>query len=86
VKQRELSVRPGRLAELIAQLRQCSNMTDGHDFQQALLTEVLTAETDRRAFARAAHRVRAGKQPQRGAPDPQSGQDPSLPETWQLAC
>jgi len=73
-----------RLADLIAQLRRCSDIADGHDFQQALLGEVLTAETDRRAFARAAQRVRAGKQPQQGVPDPQSGQDPSLPETWQL--
>jgi hypothetical protein len=73
-----------RLAELIVQLRLCSNINEGYDFQQALLAEVLMAETDRRAFARAAQRVRSGKQPQPGVPDPRSGQDPSLPETWQL--
>jgi hypothetical protein len=72
------------LADLIAQLRQCSSIAEGHALQQALLGEVLTAETDRRAFARAVRRVRAGKQPQQGVPDPQSGQDPTLPETWQL--
>jgi hypothetical protein len=72
------------LADLIAQLGQCSNIAEGHDFQQALLAEVLAAETDRRAFARAAQRVRAGKQPQPGVPDPRSGLDRSLPETWQL--
>jgi len=73
-----------RLAELIVRLRQCSTVAEGCDFQQALLAEVLAAETDRRAFARAAQRVRAGKHPQSGVPDPRAGQDLSLPETWQL--
>src|SRR6266481_5195705 len=39
-----------RLPELIRQLRQCSDVADGHEFQQALLAEVLTTEADRRAF------------------------------------
>src|SRR5260221_8566795 len=72
------------LADLIAQLRQCSSIAEGHALQQALLGEVLRAERDRSVSARAAQRVRAGKQPHQGVPDPQSGQDPSLPETWQL--
>lgn len=72
------------LAELIQQLRECADVEDGHALQQALLHLVLAVEADRNAFSQAVKRFGAGKGPQRGAPDPQSGLDPALPETWEL--
>ena len=74
----------GRLPELVTQLRQCSTVEDGYALQKALLDEVIEAETARSGFSRAVKRMRAGKAPQRGVPEPQSGLDPALPETWQL--
>ena len=72
------------LAELIQQLRECADVEDGHALQQALLDLVLAVEADRNAFSQAVKRFGAGKGPQRGAPGPQSGLDPALPETWEL--
>jgi hypothetical protein len=68
------------LAELITALRACFNVEDGYEFQQELLTRVLEVDGDRHAFGRAVKRVRAGKSPQPGAPEPQSGLDPGDPE------
>jgi hypothetical protein len=72
------------LAELIAQLRACVNVKDGYEFQNDLLATRLTVDADRNAFSRAVKRMKAGKQPQADAPDPQSGLDPGRVETWQL--
>lgn len=72
------------LAELIQQLRECADVEDGHALQQAMLDLVLAVEADRNAFSQAVKRFGAGKVPQRGAADPQSGLDPALPETWEL--
>jgi hypothetical protein len=72
------------VAELIQQLRECANVEDGRALQQALLDHVLTVETDRNAFSQAVKRFARRKGPQPGAPDPQSGLDPALPETWEL--
>ena len=72
------------LPELITQLRQCTSVEEGYEFQKALLDQVLAAETDRNGFSRAAKRMRAQKQPQAGTPEPQSGFDVSLPETWEF--
>ena len=72
------------LVELIRQLRACTNVDEGYEFQQALLSQVLAVEEDHHAFNRAVKRMASGKSPQAGAPEPQSGLDPSLPSTWQL--
>jgi hypothetical protein len=72
------------LAELIQQLRECANAEDGHSLQRALLDVVVTVEEDRNAFSQAVKRFGVGKGPQPGAPDPQSGLDPALRETWEL--
>ena len=80
---RHLAAQPV-LADLVQQLRDCANVKDGYEFQQALLSHLDAADSDRAAFARAVKRMRAGKAPQRGAPDPQSGLDPSRLEAWEL--
>jgi hypothetical protein len=67
------------LVELIRQLRACANVDEGYEFQQALLAQVLAVEEDHHAFNRAVKRMANGKSPQAGAPEPQSGLDPSLP-------
>jgi hypothetical protein len=72
------------LANLIVQLRACANVKDGYEFQQALVNHILRVEEDRNAFSRAIKRMEQGKAPQAGVPDPQSGQDPSVLETWLL--
>lgn len=72
------------VADLIQQLRDCTNVEDGHTLQQALLDLVVAVEEDRNACSRAVKRFNDGKGPQPGAPDPQSGLDPALPETWEL--
>lgn len=72
------------LAELIVQLRACANVRDGYEFQQELLAHVLGVENDRNAFSQAVKRMRSGKPPQPGVPQPQSGLDPADPEAWQL--
>jgi hypothetical protein len=73
-----------QLVELISALRACINVKDGYEFQQELLTRILDVEDDRHAYGRAAKRVRNGKAPQPGAPEPYSELDPADPETWQL--
>ena len=80
---RHLAAQPV-LAGLIQQLRDCASVNDGYEFQQALLRQIDAADAARAAFARAVKRMRSGKPPQWGAPDPQSGLDPSRLETWQL--
>src|SRR6266567_2469493 len=72
------------LAALIQELRECTNVEDGHALQQTVLEYVLAVEAHRNAFSQAVKRFGDGKGPQRGAPDPQSGLDPALPETWKL--
>jgi hypothetical protein len=72
------------LVELIRQLRACTKVNEGYEFQQALLSQVLTVEQDHHAFNRAVKRMVGGKAPQAGAPEPQSGLDPALASTWQL--
>ena len=72
------------LADLVAQLRACVNVRDGYEFQQELLAQVLAAESDRNAFSMAVKRMRAGKPPQPGVPEPQSELDTACLETWQL--
>lgn len=72
------------LTELITQLRACANVNDGYEFQQALLAQILRVESDRNAFSKAVKRMRSGKPPQPGAPEPQSGSDPARLESWQL--
>jgi hypothetical protein len=72
------------LPQLIGELRNCVSVQDGYDFQQALLGRVLSVESERNAFSQAVKRIRAGRGPQPGAPDPVSGLDPSRPATWQL--
>ena len=72
------------LPELITQLRQCTNVEEGYEFQKALLDHVLVAETDRNGFSQAVKRMRAGKPPQADAPEPQSGFDVWLSETWEF--
>jgi hypothetical protein len=81
---RHLAAQPV-LADLIQQLRDCANVKDGYEFQQALLSHLNAADTARASSAQAVKRMRDyGKPPQRGAPDPQSGLDPSRLATWQL--
>ena len=72
------------LPELIVQLRACANVKDGYEFQQRLLALVLEVEGDRNAFSMAIKRMRVGKPPQPGVPEPPSGLDPGRLETWQL--
>ena len=66
--------------ELIQQLRACTDVDEGYEFQQALLAQVLAVEEDHHALKRMAN----GKSPQVGASEPQSGLDPLLLSTWQL--
>jgi len=49
------------LVELIRQLRACTNVDEGYEFQQALLSRVLAVEEDRNAFSRAVKRMANGK-------------------------
>jgi hypothetical protein len=57
---------------------------DGHELQQGLLAQVLAVENDRNAFSQAVKRMRVGKPPQPGAPEPQSALEPARLEAWQL--
>ncbi|MEZ0107897.1 hypothetical protein ABH920_001889 [Catenulispora sp. EB89] len=70
------------LVALIEDLRACEGPADGFDFQQELLQRVLAADANRNAFSQAAKLVRKGRKPQRGAPEPESGMDPSDLGTW----
>jgi hypothetical protein len=69
------------LVELIERLRTARNIDDGYELQQSLLDRRLDADDSYLAYRRAAKRVRNGKAPQAGVPDPQSGLDPALSET-----
>jgi len=72
------------LAERIGQLRAGASLRDIYEFQQELLGDVLAVEGDRNASSMAVKRMGEGKAPQAGAPEPRSGLDPGLPETWKL--
>ena len=72
------------LPELIMQLRQCRNVDDGYELQKALFDLVYEVDTARNGFRQAARRMQVGKPPQPGAPEPQSGLDTALLETWQF--
>lgn len=72
------------LVELITQLRACTNVNEGYEFQQALVSQTLAVERDHHGFRGAIKRMADGKSPQAGAPEPQSGLDPALQSTWQL--
>jgi hypothetical protein len=72
------------LPDLIMQLRAAANVTDGYEFQQELIAHVRETEEVRNSFSKAVKRIEDGKSPQPGAPEPQSGRDPALLETWQL--
>ncbi len=72
------------LADLIVQLRAAAKVKDGYEFQQELIGHVRETEEARNAFSKAVKRMRDGKSPPPDAPEPQSGRDPSLLETWQF--
>ncbi len=72
------------LPDLIVQLRLAANVKDGYEFQQELIGHIRETEEARNAFSKAVKRMEDGKPPQRDAPEPQSGRDPSLLETWQF--
>jgi hypothetical protein len=72
------------LVELIKQLRAARNVEDGCALQQVLLDRRIEADESYLMYRRAAIRIRAGKPLQAGVPEPQSGMDPTLPETWNL--
>lgn len=72
------------LADLIIQLRAVRTVPEGYEFQQELLVRRLEADEARNGYSRAVKRMRRGRGPQAGAPEPQSGGDPTLLETWQF--
>jgi hypothetical protein len=69
---------------LITQLRACESVEDGYALQDDLRDHILQVESDRNKFSRAVKRLRVSRAPQLSAPEPQSGLDPSLRETWEL--
>ena len=72
------------LRDLIVQLRAAANVKDGYELQQELIGHVRETEKARNAFSKAVKRMEDGRPPQPDAPEPQSGWDPSLLETWQF--
>jgi hypothetical protein len=72
------------LPELITQLRECENVADGYEFQEVLFAALIETEEARNAASRAVKRLQAGGKLQSGAPEPLSGRDPALLETWLL--
>jgi hypothetical protein len=66
------------------QHRRGCHAPNGYELQQALLDRRLDADESYLAFRRAAIWVRAGRSPQDGLPEPQSGMDPGQAETWAL--
>jgi hypothetical protein len=72
------------LVPLIERVRACANAQDGYELQQDLLRHLLQVEEDRNAFSKAVKRMRQGKSPQTGAPEPQADLDPSDVEAWIL--
>ncbi|MFJ9381612.1 hypothetical protein [Streptomyces sp. NPDC101455] len=72
------------LVPLIERVRACRSPQDGYELQQDLRRHILEVEDDRNAFSQAVKRMRVGKAPQAGAPEPQSGLDLFDMETWIL--
>ncbi|HUY45101.1 MAG TPA: hypothetical protein VMV92_05175 [Streptosporangiaceae bacterium] len=72
------------LPDLILQLRAAANVKDGYELQQELIAHVRETEEARNAFSKAVKRMEDGKSPQPDAPEPQSGRDRSLLETWRF--
>ncbi|MFF3412590.1 hypothetical protein ACFYW8_41940 [Streptomyces sp. NPDC002742] len=72
------------LVPLVERVRACRTAQDGYELQQDLLRHILDVEKDRNAFSQAVKRMRAGKKPQAGAPEPHSGRDLVDIETWAL--
>jgi hypothetical protein len=72
------------LPELIIQLRACENVKEGYEFQQVLFDHINEVEQDRNEFSKAVKRIKHGDPLQPSAPEPQSGGDLALLETWQL--
>ncbi|MFD3580931.1 hypothetical protein [Streptomyces sp. NPDC058683] len=72
------------LVPLIERVRACRSPQDGYELQQDLLRHILEVEDHRNALSQAVKRMRAGKAPQVGAPEPQSGLDASDIKTWIL--
>src|SRR5437879_6144853 len=72
------------LPDLIVQLRAAANVKDGYELQRELIGHVRETEEARNAFSKAVKRMKDGKSPQLDAPEPQSGRDLSLLETWQF--
>ncbi|MEU6192371.1 hypothetical protein [Streptomyces sp. NPDC047061] len=70
------------LVPLVERVRSCRSPQDGYELQQDLLRHLLEVEEHRNAFSKAVKRMRAGKAPQAGAPEPQSGLHLSDMETW----
>jgi hypothetical protein len=66
------------------QLRAAANVKDGYELQRELIGHVRETEEARNAFSKAVKRMKDGKSPQLDAPEPQSGRDLSLLETWQF--
>ena len=72
------------LPDLMVQLRAAANVKDGYELQLELIGHVRETEEARDAFSKAVKRMQDGKSPQLDAPEPQSGRDSSLLETWQF--
>jgi hypothetical protein len=72
------------LPELIVQLRAAANVKDSYELQRELIGHVRETEEARNACSKAVKRIQDGKSPQPDAPEPQSGRDPSLLETWEF--
>jgi hypothetical protein len=72
------------LPELILQLRTAANVKDGYELQQELIAHIRETEEARNAFSKAVKRMEGGRSPQSDAPEPLSGQDPAVLETWQF--
>ncbi|MFI8234885.1 hypothetical protein ACIGDI_39425 [Streptomyces sp. NPDC085900] len=72
------------LVPLIERVRACRSPKDGYELQQDLLRQIIAVEEHRNAFSQAVKRMRDGKHPQAGAPEPQSGLSPADIETWVL--
>src|SRR5258708_13527912 len=65
------------LVELIGQLRACTNVNEGYEFQQALLSQILAVEEDHHAFRGAIKRMAYATCPPAAPPAPQPGLDPA---------
>ncbi|WP_086822460.1 hypothetical protein [Streptomyces sp. NRRL B-24572] len=72
------------LAHLIEQVRAIDSAAAGYEFQQELLDRILEVDRDRYEFKKAAERIKKGKSPHPGAPEPQSGRDLSDEGTWRF--